>query len=730
MKIRNKLLLLILSTVFVITACMIYLSYTTSHKVLVREIETRASFMLDKYRLQLNTKLEDVTQAATYEALAMQGLSVGLTRGEVNSLVQSIVNSSPDIYGSTAAFAPGKFGDGGELFAPYYHRLKDGTGVGFVDLAAESYNYPKWDWFRIPASTGRPYWTHPYIDKGGGDVAMVTYAYPFYKDGELWGVSTIDVSLGRLTKIVDGIISGGGGLAFLIDQNGTFLSMKRPDSELKRSIFDIAREMNSPLLDSLGKEMIDGKNGLVSIMNPLIGKQSWFVYGPVPATGWSLAIVLPEDELLADMRTLHRNNILIGMGGLIFLFVLIFIISSRISGPITSLALAAQRIASGDLGSQIKVKKTGGEVGLLAGTFEKMRASLSGSLKQLKDDKEMFAIAFSQMSDGLVILDVNCNVVEFNRSAEKYLMLPAKGSFKEHLALHFEGEMPFLQSNDCLDKDATFKIARRNASELGALHLECSARVIRDDEGGVREHVLSVRNITELETEERSKRDFLSLMSHKLFTPLTVLQGKLMILKDGLAGNLEEKQSKLVTSMVDQTAKLNNLIGSLVSFVSLDEEHLDTSREEIDLKGVINQAAEECRSWFSEKNPVIEIRVADDLTKLNFNQKYLSMIVKHLIDNALKFNMSGQAKVVIDCKHAGANAVISIADNGIGIPPEFLDRIFDKFYQIEKYYTGNVEGVGLGLAYVKKIVETFGGSVSVNSEVGKGSVFTLKIPLG
>ena len=728
MKIRNKLLILILSTVIAITACMIYLSYATSHKVLVREIKSRASFMLDKYRLQLNTKLEDVTQAATYEALAIQGLSSNLTRGEVDALVKSVVNSNQDIYGSTIAFARGKFGDGGEFFAPYYHKLKDGSGIGYVDLSSESYNYPEWDWFKIPQATGRAYWSHPYIDEGGGNVAMVTYAQPFFKEGDFWGVSTIDISLGRLTQIVDGIFSGSSGLAFLIDQNGTFLSMKRPDSELKRSIFDIAREMNEPVLDSLGKEMIAGKTGLVSIMNPLIGKQSWVIYGPLTVTGWSLAIMLPEEELFADMSRLHRVNVLIALGGIIFLFVVIFTISSRISGPITALASAAKRIAAGNFDTEIQISRTKDEIGLLSKTFENMRVYLAGSLKQLKEDKEMFSIAFSQMSDGLVILDVDCHVVQFNSAAEKLLMLPARTSFKEHLATHFEGDMPFLHSEECLDKDVTFKIFRRNSKELGALILECAARVIRDDQGRTREYVISVRNITEFETEERSKRDFLSLMSHKLFTPLTVLQGKLMILKDGLAGNLEEKQSKIVTSMVDQTAKLNNLIGSLVSFVSLDEQHIDTSKESIDLNVVLKQFADECKAWFSDKKPEISIKVAPDTGSLNFNPKYFGMVIKHLIDNALKFNMSTPAKVEINCSREGGYTFIEIADNGIGIPPEFTDKIFDKFYQIEKYYTGNVEGVGLGLAYVKKIVETFGGEVSVKSEAGKGSVFTLKIP--
>jgi signal transduction histidine kinase len=215
-------------------------------------------------------------------------------------------------------------------------------------------------------------------------------------------------------------------------------------------------------------------------------------------------------------------------------------------------------------------------------------------------------------------------------------------------------------------------------------------------------------------------------MSHKLFTPLTVLQGKLMLWKDGLLGSLDEKQMKHVNSMADQTAKLNDLIGSLVNFVSMEENKFDTSREELDLGKTLNEVAERCRQWFADKNPIVDIKVEEGAGKFTFNKKLFEVMTSQLIENGLKFNLSVPPRVQVNCRRIGKETVIGIIDNGVGIPREYHEKIFEKFYQIEKYYTGNVEGVGLGLAYVKKIVEAFGGRIEVSSEPGKGSVFTLK----
>lgn len=557
---------------------------------------------------------------------------------------------------------------------------------------------------------------------------MITYSNPFFKDGKVWGVSTIDISLYKITELIKDIQVGETGFAFLIDKDGTFLTLRRDEKELKKTIFDSAKEYNSSELEDLGKKMISGKEGFVSLMNPLLGKRSWIVYGPIRTTGWSLAIVFPEDELLMPVFDLHRKVIFMAVAGLLLLGIIISFISYRISRPIGALAEDAERISLGDFNSKIRVSGSRDEIGTLTRTFEKMKSSVLNALEQLKEEKEIFSMAFSKMSDGLVILDAGCNVIQANEAAKRLLMFPVQGSLRDHIAAHFDGDLPFAGQESCGSSDASFKITRRETGDVGPLHLGCTVSAVTDDAGRLKEHILTIRNITEQEKEDLSKRSFLSLMSHKLFTPVTALQGKLMLLKDGLVGKMDEKQIKVVNSMAEQTTKLNDLIGDLMSFVSLEETKLDTARERLDIKAEIEAVAEECKGWFSERLPEVSVDVRSGAESISFNRRYFDIVIKQLIDNGLKFNLSAPPKVDIECEKEGNFITLRFKDNGVGIPPEYFDRIFDKFFQIEKYYTGNVEGAGLGLAYVKKIVETFGGRVDVSSEIGKGSVFTVRIP--
>ncbi len=725
MRIRNKLLLLILSTMLVVFAVMIYLSYISSKNALVTEVQEKAQSMLDKYRLSLNTKLESVEDFAKDEGVIIESFKNNISQEWVDTFLKRFVEENKDIYGSTISFVPGAFDKKGGLFGPYYFRSE--KGLEYVDFTNPSYDYPKWDWFKIPLETGKPRWSPPYIDVGGGDVAMTTYSYPFFKDGQVLGVSTADLSLKGLTEVVNSIHVGKSGFAFLIDEKGTFLSLRESDKYANKTIFAAAEEFKNPELELIGRKMIEGKTGFISAFDPLIKKQSWFAFGPLEATGWSLAIVFPEDELLSELKQLHHRIVYIALAGVILIFIAIYYISGRITSPITKLVEGVKKITAGDFTTQLPTVSSKDEIGMLSSAFVDMESSLASTLSRLQAEKEQFKVAFSQMSDGLAILDRKCNVMQFNKVAGALLQLPTDLPLTEHLPKIFEGSFP--SKDECKVKQCSFKLSRHDPKDVQkALHIECVIAPILGEKGDVKEYVFSARDVTGQELEERSKRDFLSLMSHKLFTPLSVLQGKLMLFKDGLLGPLDEKQAKQVNTMADQTAKLNDLIGSLVNFVSLEEAKFDTTREQLDLAKELSELAEKSRAWFADKNPEVEIRVAKDFDGFSFNKKLFEVIMSQLIENGLKFNLSIPPKVTIDCKKEGGLSVISVSDNGIGIPREYYNRIFEKFYQIEKYYTGNIEGVGLGLAYVKKIVDTFGGEIEVSSTPGKGSTFTVSFP--
>lgn len=438
-------------------------------------------------------------------------------------------------------------------------------------------------------------------------------------------------------------------------------------------------------------------------------------------------IAIPHQELLELIHSFHHVMAIIAVVGAIAITLIVLLISGRISRPLQRLAAAAQRIGEGDISTPAPVFRSADEVGTLSRAFREMQTSLVTTIDALHKEKEMFQVAFTNMTDGLVILNKDGHVLQANRSAHQLLMLPTEAPLMEHLQAHFDGE-PSLSSLSFDAREATAcTLARRETDILGPLYLECLMTPIHDERGALKEGVMAVRDITSAESEERSKRNFLSLMSHKLFTPLTVLQGTISMFNDGLLGELSDKQQRGTNNMVDQVGKLRGVIEKLINFVMIEESSIDHSKEEIDMNDFLSSLARESEAWFPEKHPSVSVSLDAEASKLNFNAKYLRLIVGQLLDNGLKFNASDPAEVKVACSRDGDHTVITVTDNGIGIPPEFIEKIFAKFYQVEKYFTGNVEGVGLGLTYVRTIAEYFGGDISVASSPGSGSTFTVRL---
>ncbi|HPM42025.1 MAG TPA: HAMP domain-containing sensor histidine kinase, partial [bacterium] len=166
----------------------------------------------------------------------------------------------------------------------------------------------------------------------------------------------------------------------------------------------------------------------------------------------------------------------------------------------------------------------------------------------------------------------------------------------------------------------------------------------------------------------------------------------------------------------------------LIGFVTLEEEALSMAKENVDLREMIDSISSECGSRMTSKHPRITFEASPGAEGLEFNRDYLRLILCELIQNAVKFNAGDSPEVTIRSARDEGGFSLAVSDNGMGIPPELHAKIFEKFYQAERYFTGNVEGVGLGLSFVKRIVDFAGGTIEVRSEPGKGSTFTIRLP--
>lgn len=429
----------------------------------------------------------------------------------------------------------------------------------------------------------------------------------------------------------------------------------------------------------------------------------------------------------ALINLLNTRFIIIAMLGLLILFFTTLLLTDKISRPIGEMVAIANKISRGNTSLRFPENNSGDEMGQLSRAFNNMTGHLSKTLDELRREKGVLQIAFSQMSDGLVILHPNWNAIEFNETAKRLLMITSQKGILEHVLANFEPSVERPKLENAGKNIINFQLRRTASADAQELILNCKLIPILDSNYRLIERVLSVTDATAIEVENVAKHDFLSLMSHKLLTPITVLEGKLQLMNDGLLGPLPDELKPEITTMVRQSDKLKKLLNSLLHFITIESSHLELTKESIPIVQFMSEIVDQFEKRYSENGPHITVLVANDLQELEFNPKYLALIISELIENGLKFNTNIPAKITVEFTLIDNSNVITVSDNGIGIPPEFHQSIFDEFYQVEKHFTGNIEGVGLGLSYVKKIVESFGGQIEIDSTMQAGSRFTIRL---
>lgn len=383
-----KLILLILSGTTVVFLSAFSYYYRYSEKSVMKYVEENARSLTSSKVHEIETLLRSVEKIPLNYA---SFLTMGYFDAElIHQLAERMVSANPEVYGAAVAFEPYTLIPGSCYFSPYCYREGGNRIVNTMLGDEDSYDYFTMDWYQIPKELDRPIWTEPYFDEGGGNEIMATYSVPFYKkvDGSMrfQGIVTSDISLKWLQDAVSEITLFRSGYAFLISRNGVFIT--HPDSSLvmKHTIFSIAEEKANPGLRKVGRSMINGGEGLVAIDGDLLSDtRSWLYYAPLSSIGWSLGIIIPEDELLADVHSLGRTVVLIALCGLVLMALLIMLIAHRITGPLKSLASTTIQIAQGNLDTKLPEIKTGDEIGSLALSFDSMRVALKDYVRNLTE---------------------------------------------------------------------------------------------------------------------------------------------------------------------------------------------------------------------------------------------------------------------------------------------------------------------------------------------------------
>lgn len=232
--------------------------------------------------------------------------------------------------------------------------------------------------------------------------------------------------------------------------------------------------------------------------------------------------------------------------------------------------------------------------------------------------------------------------------------------------------------------------------------------------------------LARLQELDRMKSEFIQNVSHELRSPLALIRGYAELLDKGELGELEPQQHGPIGIITRRAQMLSELVEDITLILGAEARSLE--REPVALDRLAQTAVEDFRVVASEAGLTLETEFAPDLPPVGGESIYLRRVLDNLLGNAVKFTPSG-GRITVRLWQEGGNVILQVADTGIGIPPEHRDRIFERFYQVDGSTRRRYGGMGLGLALVKEVVEKLGGSVGVESEVGKGTTFTVILPV-
>jgi sigma-B regulation protein RsbU (phosphoserine phosphatase) len=302
----------------------------------------------------------------------------------IEGVLRSLVEGNARIYGSTASFAPYAFDPHAERYAPYYFRGAE--RIERQDLAAPTYRYWEKDWYTDAMRSGRPSWSQPYFDEGGGGVWMVTYTVPIGLPGaapRLRGVVTADVALGWLNERMAEIHIGRTGFGVVVSRDGTLLA--HPDPSLLATAGTKRTAAQGLEVSSLVRAIAERGSGFEHLDIPRLGgRRARVAYATLEPAGWTVAVIYPEDELLAEADRLVRLQALLVVAGLAALGLVVTGLAAGLTRPLRDLARSAAVMATGDLEGELPPVRSRDEMGALSDAFRHMRDSLRQHIEDLR----------------------------------------------------------------------------------------------------------------------------------------------------------------------------------------------------------------------------------------------------------------------------------------------------------------------------------------------------------
>ncbi|MBN1755753.1 HAMP domain-containing protein [bacterium] len=518
---------------------------------------------------------------------------------------------------------------------------------------------------------------------------------PLIQNEEFWALDSMVKDLGRDSQTRITIVLPDGKVIADSDKDPSLMENHRERIEIKQAL-------NRPSGSSLRYSETVETNMLYVASSIIAGDQI-------------LGVLRVSLYLESIKKLLDRLMVRIISISLILLFIALLVsytFSRGLLRPIKALSDASRQIAQGDLDNKVLLYKND-ELGDLAKNFNLMTEELKNLVTKLSQKQDQLTSIISSIQTGLLVINKKGAIILCNKSLEEMVNVPEPEGKLYWEVIREPNLVSMLRSP-----------MESKAVKTGEISLNDRIfSVSITSTGQEQELVVVFHDITALKNLERVKKDFVVNVSHELRTPLTSIKGYLSILEE----MCNSEQGKYLEVVKRHTERLISIVQDLLVLSSLEERKPKLNIVNIHAQDLIENMKLMFGPRISEKNLKLRVELDPELHAFRGDFFYLEEMLGNLVDNAIKYTEKGEIHLYFTTKDS--NVVIEVRDTGIGIGAENLDRIFERFYVVDKSRSREMGGTGLGLSIVKHIVLLHSGDIRVKSIPGEGTVFTITIPL-
>ena len=348
--------------------------------------------------------------------------------------------------------------------------------------------------------------------------------------------------------------------------------------------------------------------------------------------------------------------------------------------------------------------------------------------ENLAQEKNRLSSVLSYMSDGVIATNRLGQITMINSTAQRLLNLDRETATQMSILDILDGENPYTYS-ELLSKTPEIHLSRRDANDE-FVTLRVNFALIRKESGFISGLVAVLHDATEQEKEERERRLFVSNVSHELRTPLTSVKSYLEALDDGALN--EEIAPNFIKVSLDETNRMMRMISDLLALSRIDNKSTQLNVEMTNITAFMTYILNRLGQIKSqETNPGKSYEIIRDYPVnsiwVEIDTDKMTQVIDNILNNAIKYSPDG-GKITVSMKTTDTQLIVSISDQGLGIPKKDLPLIFDRFYRVDKARSRAQGGTGLGLSIAKEIVKQHNGFIWAKSEYGKGSTFTIVLP--